>query len=285
MCSVFSNPMSDLHPLPQPAVSSFCWSCDQNMAESTIHWKDWNVTCCWLKRTVSVKVCHRNISLWRCSLLTEMSLLFWLYPLKFDSLYFVHVHEIAILADWLLDTSLLTSTVTVSLSLTPPHCGPACDDLLAANSCDWNLTVFALSIHVSNLFQALTMPHPIHICSPEMWSSSPGWTLWMNCSLSSNDLCDWNMSLFAGCFHWNVTILLQLTSLKLESSFFWWLQLVLDSLYLVNAVLPVTPNPHPACCPCSIPDNPPLMAVTECDSLYLTSLRQPLLRPGWSPVD
>ena len=42
---------------------------------------------------------------------------------------------------------------------------------------------------------------------------------------------------------------------------------------------------HPFGKPCSTPDDLQLMDVTECDSLYLTSLRQPLLHQVWSPVD
>ena len=40
---------------------------------------------------------------------------------------------------------------------------------------------------------------------------------------------------------------------------------------------------HPTCNPCFTRCDPQLM--TECDSLYLTSLWQPLLHPMWSPVD
>ena len=114
VCSVSSNSMSILHPLPQP-VSSFCWYCDQNVADSTVDWKDLNVTfylfqvpapyipfpevwwpsCCWLNGKVSIKVCHWNISLWQCCLLTEMCLHLECTNWRNFSLCFVHVCELA----------------------------------------------------------------------------------------------------------------------------------------------------------------------------------------------
>ena len=42
---------------------------------------------------------------------------------------------------------------------------------------------------------------------------------------------------------------------------------------------------HPSSNPCSTPDDLQLMAVSEYDSLYQTPLQQPLLYPGWPPVD